>query len=173
MSVSVEIWAVVIAGLLIAIGTDIARHRIPNGLTLTMAVTGLLLNAYLFSWSGVWLAVSGLLTGLLCFLPLHVFSGMGAGDVKLLAALGSLVGPSNVFLIAVMTIISGGVVALAYIAARGGIKAMIRRYQSMLMLLLARQPKYLPPEPGEAAGLYFPYTLSISLGTAAVLLQII
>ncbi len=161
-------WAITIllVGLVIAVVSDLVTCRIPNKLTLSMALASLALHAWFGQWEGLVFALSGLVAGLLCFLPLYLFGAMGAGDVKLLAAVGSVVGPGTVLIAALMTVLVGGGLAIVYITARGGLPALLRRYSSMVVLLVARQPQYIPPDPGEAAGLRFPYALAIACGTA-------
>lgn len=155
-----------IIGLGLAVLIDVTRHRIPNWLTLGIAFTGLVFQTWTAGGSGLGIGLLGLFIGLFCFLPFHIFGAMGAGDVKLLAGVGAFIGPVNVFVAALMTIMVGGVISTVYIAARGGLRPMIRRYRTMLILLVASKPQYIPPEAGEAAGLRFPYALAIACGTA-------
>lgn len=156
---------VLIAGLGIAVLMDIATHRIPNWLTLGIAIACLGLQIGYGQWNGLMFATAGLLVGLLCFLPFHLFGAMGAGDVKLLAAVGTALGPGTVFFAALLTIIAGGVIALVHIGVRRGIGAMIRRYGCMVRHLAQGEPMYLPPKDDEPAALRFPYALAIACGT--------
>ena len=110
-------------------------------------------------------ALTGLFVGLLCFLPLYFFAALGAGDVKLLAGVGALIGPNAVFLSAVLTLLVGGAFALAFIVWKGGFYSMVRRYWSMALSLAYLQPTYIAPEEGEAAGLRMPYAPAIACGT--------
>lgn len=159
-----------ITGLGLAVLIDAIKNRIPNWLTLGIACVGLIFQAWGESGNGFGTGLLGAAVGLICFLPLHVFGAMGAGDVKLLAAVGAFLGPVSIFVAALMTVMVGGIIALVFIAARGGLLPMIRRYNSMLMLLVAGQPQYIPPAPGEAAGLRFPYALAIACGTALAII---
>src|SRR5580765_6976536 len=61
---------------------------------------------------GVVGAIEGLLVGLLLMLPGHVFGKTGAGDVKLVAALGTLLGPRSIAMAFLYTAIAGGVLAV-------------------------------------------------------------
>ncbi|MFL1467333.1 prepilin peptidase [Marinobacter sp. HN1S83] len=160
------ITAILISGLVAAVVFDCSESRIPNWLIVCLAVVGIVLHTWMGHLGGLLQALAGLLVGLLCFLPFYVFGAMGAGDVKLLAAVGVLIGPAQVAFAAILTVIAGGVIALIYITVRGGLLQMIRRYRSMLMSLATMQPRYIPPAPGEAAGLRFPYALAIACGTA-------
>lgn len=166
MNIDVLMMAFLVGCLSVAIVTDLCLNRIPNWLILITVASGVFGHLFYDQFMGAFFSVGGLLIGFLCFIPFYAFGKMGAGDVKLLAAVGAVVGPKVVVIAALMTIIAGGVIALAYITLRGGLPAMVRRYASMLALLAVRQPQYLPPEPGEAAGLRFPYALAIACGTA-------
>ncbi len=71
---------------------DVQRHRIPNWLTYPGIALGTLLRSLFFGWKGLESAVAGcLLGGGLVFL-FYAVRAMGAGDVKLLAAIGSFAG---------------------------------------------------------------------------------
>ncbi|MFL1455965.1 prepilin peptidase [Marinobacter sp. GN3S48] len=159
-----------IVGLSLAVLIDATKRRIPNWLTVGIACAGLILQTWSGHGSGLGTGIIGIAVGLLCFLPLHIFGAMGGGDVKLLAGVGAFLGPVNVFLAALITMMVGGVIGLAYITAKGGLLMMIRRYHSMLMLMVAGQLQYIPPAPGEAAGLRFPYALAIACGTVLAII---
>ncbi|HEY0720481.1 MAG TPA: A24 family peptidase [Gammaproteobacteria bacterium] len=166
METNVWILMVLCIGLCNAVLIDIATHRIPNWLTLSIAMTCLALQGWFGQWDGLLLAGGGLVVGLLCFMPSYLFGAMGAGDVKLVAAIGTALGPWGVFVTAVMTVIAGGAIALLYIGLRGGMGAMIRRYGCMLTLLVQGHPQYLAPAANEAAAQRFPYAMAIACGTA-------
>lgn len=151
--------------LVIAVVTDLTTHRIPNWLTLSLVVVGLAGQVVVGHWQGLLVGLGGGLVGLLCFLPFHIFGAMGAGDVKLMTAVGVLVGPQVAFVSVLATIVFGGGIALIFIGLRGGLGAMWRRYSQMAVLLASRQPVYLAPAAGEAAAERFPYALAIACGS--------
>jgi len=91
---------------------DLNTRRVPNTLTGTVAIVGLLLAASGYSRIGTGAAVAGCLLGLMLMLPGHLFGATGGGDVKLLAALGTLLGPWETITAFVVTAIAGGVIAL-------------------------------------------------------------
>ncbi len=154
----------------IAVFMDFYCHKIPNWLVLLTLLVGVIGHIGVDQFAGLFFSVGGFVTGLLCFIPFYLFGRMGAGDVKLLAAVGAIIGPSLVTISALSTVVLGGLFALIFIALKGGLPAMFSRYGSMFVLLVAKQPQYIPPAPGEAAGLRFPYALAIACGTAAALL---
>lgn len=96
---------------------DMRTRRVPNPLTLGIAVTGLALAATRWSGLSVTSAVLGLATGVALMMPGYLFGAMGGGDVKLFAATGTLLGPKLTVLAFVYTLIAGGIFA-AVVAAR-------------------------------------------------------
>lgn len=101
---------------LLATVTDIRERRIPNALTGAAAIMGLLVHAAWDGWGGIGSSMeAGLLSGAL-FLVLHLAGGMGAGDVKLMAAIGFLNGLARLEWILLCTVLSGGFLAAAILA---------------------------------------------------------
>ena len=74
--------------------TDVRDRRIPNRLTYSAMIAGLVLQTAVHGWHGLLLGLGGgaLFGG--CFLFFHLVRAMGAGDVKLAAALGCIIGPT-------------------------------------------------------------------------------
>jgi prepilin peptidase CpaA len=97
---------------MVAAGFDIRYRRIPNWLVLTGIVTGFVWNLYSSGWSGLGHAAAGLGLGFALYFPLYLLRARGAGDVKLLAAVGAITGPGNVLWIFLLTAILGGVIAM-------------------------------------------------------------
>jgi prepilin peptidase CpaA len=90
---------------------DMRTRRVPNPLTLAIAVAGLALAAT--RWSGLTVATAalGLAVGVLLMLPPYVFGAMGGGDLKLFAALGTFLGPRPTVQAFLYTLLAGGVLA--------------------------------------------------------------
>lgn len=162
---------IVLAGiLLVATLTDLRTHRIPNWLTFGAAVAGMALQFYLTGFTGLVTALAGLAIGLACVLPSYLFGALGAGDVKLMAAVGCFLGPASTALAVLAIVITGGALALIRIAWRGGLPSLGARYGAMLWnLVSARRLVYLGPAPDEPAAERFPYAVAIALGTFASL----
>jgi prepilin peptidase CpaA len=91
---------------------DLRTRRIPNALTGTLAVVGLGLAAAQLGTVGIGGAIIGFLLGFAFMLPGNVFGATGAGDVKLFAAAGALLGPATTVRAFLFTAIVGGVLAL-------------------------------------------------------------
>lgn len=104
--------AVLAVGLVSATVIDIKSRRIPNELTAGMAVLGMALAASGTSGlSGVG-SILGICFGLLLMMPGYTLGATGAGDVKLMAGVGAIVGPALVLSAFVFTALAGGVLAL-------------------------------------------------------------
>src|ERR1700684_2543241 len=92
----------VIAAMLLALvigaaAYDIPYRRIPNSFTASGVLLGLAMNTFLYGWAGLWASLEGLAMGFGAYFILYSMRAMGAGDVKLMAAIGALVGWQNWF----------------------------------------------------------------------------
>jgi prepilin peptidase CpaA len=112
-----SVFAVALALGLAAMVEDLRRRTLPNWLTVTGLAAGLGLAAP-HGWHGLWLAVAGAAIGFGVLLPLCWMRGMGAGDVKLMAAFGALLGPSAVLPAVLVAAIFGAVLAAVVLLAR-------------------------------------------------------
>ncbi len=97
---------------------DLRLRRVPNQLTLGIAALGVLIAATHAGPLSVGAAFAGLGLGLAIMLPSHIIGATGAGDVKLFAALGTLLGPWGIVTAFVYTAIAGGVLAVAVALSR-------------------------------------------------------
>jgi prepilin peptidase CpaA len=93
---------------------DVSTHRIPNKLTYLGMLVGIFGRFALEGWHGLGSAIAGGLIGGGAFLIFFLIHAMGAGDVKLIAAVGCLVGPSAAVEIVFASAIAGGIFAIVY-----------------------------------------------------------
>jgi prepilin peptidase CpaA len=99
--------------------TDMLSRRIPNWLTLSGVLGGLLLHTATGGFGGFKLSAGGMLLGFGSYLVLYSLRAMGAGDVKLMAAVGAILGPSNWVSVFVATALAGGILAMVLIVVKG------------------------------------------------------
>jgi prepilin peptidase CpaA len=152
--------------LVLAAYSDTRYHRIPNGVTFGGAGAGLVLQAYFGGFEAVGFGLLGLAIGFALFLLFYIRGAMGAGDVKLMAAVGAFLGPSATLLAAALTLIVGGVMAVAILLRHGGLGLLARRYFTTLnYMVVTGNLVHEGPREGEAAARRFPYALAIGLGT--------
>jgi prepilin peptidase CpaA len=111
--------AIVLTGTSAGAVIDVRTRRVPNMVTLSLAATGLLVAAAGLGPIGPAAALAGGAAGLALMLPGYLIGGTGAGDVKLLAAAGTLLGPATTFWAFCFTLIAGSVIALLVAAVRG------------------------------------------------------
>src|ERR1700677_3344797 len=112
--------------LAVATYTDLRWRRIPNWLVLPFLLAGIVVSAMVHGWHGVGQSFAGLGLGLLIYGILFWMGGMGAGDVKLCAAIGAWIGPYQLILALVMTGLGGGLMALAMAAWGGFLKELVQ-----------------------------------------------
>lgn len=130
---------------------DIRTRRIPNWLTASALGLGVLVNAWQAGVTGGLTALTGAALGFAILLPFYLMHTMGAGDVKLLAGVGALVGPQVLVSVVVYGALVGGLIAAVMLANRGRL---------MLALNEMLVERTLPSRSGMTA----PYGVAIASG---------
>lgn len=148
----------------VAAYTDLRKHRIPNWLTFSTLLSGLLLQYIFLGTEGLLAGLAGAGMGLVILLPFFLMGGMGAGDVKMMAAIGSLIGFKLVLLAAAVSLVLAGLYALVLITIKGEWASFMRRY---VVSLQSRH--YVAPDAGSIATKRFPFALAIAGGTLTAL----
>ena len=159
-------WWPTVAVLAVATLTDLRSRRIPNWLVLPFLVTGIAVSAWLNGWHGVAQSLAGIGLGILVFGTLHLMGGMGMGDVKLCAAVGAWIGPSQLMLALVVTGLAGGVMALGWAICGGFLGDLFKGSGD---LILGWKQRGLRPHPELALAnpraRKMPYAPAIAVGT--------
>ena len=106
----------------VAAWTDTRTRRIPNWLTGPSLLLALLLHGMLDGWRGLLSSLAACLTAGILFLVFHLAGGMGAGDVKGIAAVAALAGLPNTTILLVYTSLAGGVMAIALAMMKGRLR---------------------------------------------------
>jgi prepilin peptidase CpaA len=149
---------------------DLRSNRIPNWLTLSGLLLALALNVFLFELPGLWYSLKGLGLAFGIYFVLYLLRGMGAGDVKLMAAIGAAAGPWNWLGILFLTAILGGIAALALAFAKQRVHKTLWNMALMLQSLRYGHAPYRDnPEldvQNEQA-LRLPHAVIIAVGTLA------
>jgi len=115
---NVVILAMLCAILAIASYGDVRNHRISNTLSLVGLITALGLQLLGSGLHGLTSGLLGAGIGLACFAPFYLLRAMGAGDVKLLAAVGAFLGPQGALYAALFSLLAGGLGAIGYVLWR-------------------------------------------------------
>jgi prepilin peptidase CpaA len=98
---------------------DVRYRRIPNLLVLTALVAGLAINIVFGGLHGLTNSLLGFGLAFIPMLLLHIFGAMGAGDVKLFGAVGTILGVGLMPVTLVLVVMLGGILAI-YTTLRAG-----------------------------------------------------
>jgi prepilin peptidase CpaA len=152
----------------LAAAIDIQTRRIPNFLTFGGALAALALHAATGGWTGLGASAAGWLVGASLFFPLYALRGLGAGDVKLLAAVGACLGPWDILRASLYTVLAGGLLALAVGTIRGYNRQALRNLWALLAFWRAAGVQPYPALTVESAtGPRLAYGTAIAAGTFA------
>ena len=143
---------------------DVRYRRIPNAFVLATLAAGIATNAIFGGWPGVAASVGGCALAFVLMFTLHVFGAMGAGDVKLFAAIGAVTGAPLVLPTFIVVILTGGLLAIvSIIRARILITTMHRVLQIFVGMLPGWQmPKFTIPMDRKHT---IPYGVAITMGS--------
>jgi prepilin peptidase CpaA len=143
---------------------DVKYRRIPNAYVLATLISGLLINTVYGGFSGTLISLKGCLLAFGLMFLLHVFGAMGAGDVKLFAAIGSVIGVSNVLPTFMVTLLVGGLLATWSMVRAGTVSATLHRVLQIFVGLLPgwEMPRFSVPEDRRHT---IPYGVAITLGS--------
>ena len=109
------IWILVGLLAIVAGWMDWRSRRIPNWLTVPGVAVGIMANSIAWGWSGAKSALLGAGLGLLLLLPFVLIRSLGAGDWKLVGAVGAFLGPSSLITVLAITILIAGLMAIILI----------------------------------------------------------
>jgi prepilin peptidase CpaA len=157
------IGVLLIAVLFVAVYLDIRTSRIPNWLTVTATGSGLLTHILLQGVQGAIFSLTGLGAGLTLFLILYFLGDMGAGDVKLMGAVGAMVGPDGAIICSILAIVVGGIYALATMCYQWGVGNTARKLGSAWYGALSLSDSR--PVDSPALPCHLRYGLAIASGT--------
>jgi prepilin peptidase CpaA len=149
---------------------DLHSRRIPNVLTFGAALLGFAASTLVAGMPGLGGSTAGWAVAAAMWLPFYALGGMGAGDVKLMAAIGTWLGPGDVFYAALYAAIAGAVFAVGLALAKGCLRQTFANVQ--LLVLHWRVVGFVPHEQlnlGTATSPRLAYAVPILTGTAAAI----
>jgi prepilin peptidase CpaA len=162
---SIAWWPTVVV-LAVATVTDMRSRRIPNWLTLPFLVAGFFASAWVGGWHGVGQSLAGFALATVVYGFLHFMGGMGMGDVKLCAAVGVWIGPSQTLMALVITAMVGGVMAFGWAIVGGFVGEL---FNGSGELLFGMRKRGLSPHPelvlSNPLTRKMPYAPAIAIGT--------
>ncbi|MEP7339623.1 MAG: A24 family peptidase [Acidobacteriota bacterium] len=151
---------------------DTRYRRIPNAFVVGTLISGLAINTICFGWTGLGDSLLGCLLAFGLMFAVRMFTGLGAGDVKLFGAIGALIGVHQVLPAFLIVVILGGVLsAFAMIRAGTARQTMIGVYQILTGLLPGRE---LPSRDAfSRSGVTIPYGVAITCGSVLSIFSVL
>ncbi len=150
--------------------SDIRSFRIPNWLTYSALAVGVSHFTLLKGYEGLFFSLTGAAAGFGLLIGPYLYGGTGAGDVKLLGAIGSFLGAQGVFNVFLFSCLLGGAIGLFLLASKGLLIGTFKRYGAILKgFFITRQIVYIPPNKNERQ-IKVRFGLAIALGTGSYLL---
>lgn len=172
-------WVAVIGACLVATVTDLKSRRIPNALTFPLFFAGLVYAFTTHGWMGGLNALGACLALALPFIVLFACAGGGAGDAKLMGAIGCWLGLETGLSLLVAVCLTGVVMALIWATVKGHLRPVMNTLSNASIGLLGPLtatgrlrdvPAFMP---AAEAGLPMPYGPAILVGTLLTALGVL
>jgi prepilin peptidase CpaA len=148
--------------------TDVRFRRIPNAYAAAALAGGLLLNTFFGGFEGLTRSLAGCALAFVLMLVLHLVGGMGAGDVKLFAAVGAVVGLRLVLPAFVLVMLVGFAMAVFEMVRVGAVRQTLRRVLHIFGGAIPLVQAYMPAAPAGRRRT-IPYGVAIVVGGLASL----
>src|SRR6516164_5718592 len=151
---------------------DMRARRIPNWLTYGSLLAGLAFRTILEGWRGLGQGAAGILAGGGIFFLFYLVRGMGAGDVKLMAAVGAWTGVRQAVVVMIATAVAGGSLGVVYMVFYRRVGSTVRNIGELIRFHLTSgirpHPEVSLSGPGS---IRVPYGLAIAMGTLYLLVS--
>jgi prepilin peptidase CpaA len=161
---------VLITILVISLITDIRKRKILNIVTIPAILFGFIYYSFFQGLEGFLFSGKGFFLGLSLLLIPYLLGGMGAGDVKLMAAIGTLMGTSFILYSFVYIAIIGGLISVILIMKRNGIIQSLKSFWFQMIYLRGNLGSILFSK-DKSSSISFPYGVAIVLGTLCMLVR--
>lgn len=166
-SLTISYIIILFTGLIIATILDVTKRRIPNWLTAAMAIIGLMHSLLKDGWGTLTEHLIAMLLGFVLFFIFYLIRAFGAGDVKLMAALGAVMGYPFILYVSIASVIAGGCLSFFQLLWKNGIKRVIFFiYYSMKTLLTGRLKEFNRSIRGKETS---PFSIAILAGSVTTL----
>ncbi len=165
-------WAVLVPGMLLASWIDYAHRRVPNWLNLALIVAGFCAQGFYFGTSGLATGGLGLLTGFGLLIIPWLMHGMGAGDVKLMAAIGVWIGPALTFYSFAAGAVIGAVAGIIMILSSGRLRMACQNMSVIIAKCSSTQTLFSEFGSAKSFGVtsqLLPYGVPLTAGTLILL----
>ncbi len=162
-----EVWMGSVAIAVVAGVTDWRSRRIPNWLTVPGMALGIAANTWAAGWPGMKTSLLGAGLGLGLLLPLVLIRGLGAGDWKLVGALGAFLGPTRLITVLIVALLVNGLMALAMIIKKRRVTRTLRNIWYAMGAMLSFHA------PGGEMSLDDPNAVKVPFGVAVAVAVVV
>jgi len=164
--------AILVPGVLWASWIDYAQRRVPNWLNASLIVAGFIAQGSFNGSAGLWAGLGGMLVGFGLLIVPWMMHGMGAGDVKLMAAIGVWLGPWLTLLAFLVGAVIGGITAFVMIVSSGRLRMACVNFG--VIMAKVSNPQMVFSEFGSAKSFgqtsqLLPYGVPLTAGTLIIL----
>jgi prepilin peptidase CpaA len=163
---------IILSGLFIATVIDVRKRRIPNWLTVIMSISGLINSFTVKGWSGLGEHTLAMLTGLILFFIFYLMGVFGAGDAKLMADLGAVMGFPFIFIASAVIILIGGIISLLVLLKSKGLQHVMFLIYSFFKALFTGTIKEFNNGITKTSENTFPFSIAITIGSLITLWHI-
>lgn len=164
MSESITNIAILVPLAVIITYHDVRYRRIPNPFVFATFIGGFAMHTMLGGFQGSYSSLAGCALAFVLMFILHVFGAMGAGDVKLFAAIGAVTGVNLVVPTFLVVVVTGGLLALVSVVRTGMFATTMHRVLQILVGMLPgwQMPRFAVPADRRHT---IPYGVAITLGS--------
>jgi prepilin peptidase CpaA len=168
--IPLPIIAATLAFIVVCMAIDIRTRRIPNYLSGLGIVAGGALNAYYFGGDGLLTSAAGLVVTMAALLVPFALGGLGGGDVKMMGAVGALVGLQTALPALLAGLMFGGVIMAIHLARLGRLRQTVATVGTMATSsVLGGSLEPLRVSATQPGVITLPYSVPLGLGTLVVL----
>ena len=129
--------SIVLAAAMVAAVLDVWKFKVYNALTLPLLLSGLAYHGLTEGWSGLGTSALGVLFGFAVLLVPYAMGGVGAGDVKLMAAVGAWLGMPMTLYVFAASALASGAYAMALVLLSGSVRESWINFQVVLLRIVA------------------------------------
>jgi prepilin peptidase CpaA len=165
MNAPLWVAAPVIVLVALAAQADVRTRTIPNVITFPALLLGIATHTLLAGREGLGSSLTGMALAGAVLLPGWLFRWMGAGDVKLMAAVGAWLAWPQALIAVLASLVMGGVISLVVAVRRGRLRQALTGAALIGASTLARTGGVA----SVTTGLRFPFALAVFAGSTIAL----
>lgn len=166
---AISFFIIIGLGLVVATVIDLHSRRIPNWLTVNLSMVGLANSLWVKGWSGLGEHIVALLIGLIIFFVFYLLNIFGAGDAKMMAALGAIMGIPFIIYASFIVVFVGGIISFILLMKKRGLPEIWLILLAFLKALFSKNVQEFRGWVNDASKNTFPFSIAITIGSVITL----